>query len=145
MTNSGVAAKLLTDLIMKRENPYKELYDPSRFRADPSVKKFIQENADVAKHLISGKIERPHKHLQDLAKDEGSVVKVNGKRAGGYRDADGRLHVVDTTCTHLGCETEWNSGDRTWDCPCHGSRFTFDGKVVEGPAKEPLKKVDYHD
>ncbi|MFC7370309.1 FAD-dependent oxidoreductase [Fictibacillus iocasae] len=144
MTNSGVAAKLLTDLIMKRENKYKELYDPSRFRADPSVKKFIQENADVAKHLISGKIERPHKHPEDLNKDEGSLVRVNGKRCGGYRDADGRLHVVDTTCTHLGCETEWNSGDRTWDCPCHGSRFSFDGKVVEGPAKEPLGKVDYH-
>ena len=67
---------------------------------------------------------------------------VNGKRAGAYRDENGQLHVVDTTCTHMGCELEWNNGERTWDCPCHGSRFSYKGDVVEGPAELPLKKVD---
>jgi glycine/D-amino acid oxidase-like deaminating enzyme/nitrite reductase/ring-hydroxylating ferredoxin subunit len=142
MTNGTAAALLLTDLIMKRDNRYSELYTPSRFYADPIVKKFISTNADVAKHLIEGKLEFAIRKPEDLFKDEGAVVNVNGKRAGAYKDEEGKLHIVDTTCTHMGCELEWNSGDRTWDCPCHGSRFSIDGDVVEGPAKKPLKKME---
>ena len=79
---------------------------------------------------------------EDLEVGEGSVVHVNGKRAGAYKDKEGKLHIVDTTCTHLGCEVEWNNGDCTWDCPCHGSRFSIEGDVIEGPADQPLKRVD---
>ncbi|MGM7723511.1 FAD-dependent oxidoreductase [Metabacillus sp. Hm71] len=142
MSNSTAAAKLLTDLVLERENPYKDLYDPSRFYADPSIKKFLMQNLDVAGHLIEGKIDIADKRIEDIGNDEGSVVVVNGKRAGCYKDAEGNINLVDTTCTHMGCEVEWNSGDRTWDCPCHGSRFSVQGDVVEGPAKKPLKKVD---
>jgi Rieske Fe-S protein len=106
------------------------------------VKKFISVNTDVAKHLIEGKLEYALRKPEDLVADEGAVVSVNGKRAGAYRDEDGTLHVVDTTCTHMGCELEWNNGDRTWDCPCHGSRFSINGDVVEGPAKKPIKKLE---
>jgi glycine/D-amino acid oxidase-like deaminating enzyme/nitrite reductase/ring-hydroxylating ferredoxin subunit len=142
MTNGTAAALLLTDLVLKKENRYHELYTPSRFYADPSVKKFISMNMDVAKHLIEGKLEFALRKPEDLTNDEGAVVSVNGKRAGAYKDEEGKLHIVDTTCTHMGCELEWNSGDRTWDCPCHGSRFSIDGDVVEGPAQKPLKKVE---
>ena len=69
---------------------------------------------------------------------------VNGKRAGCYKDADGNINLVYTTCTHMGCEVEWNSGDRSWDCTCHGSRFDVGGDVIEGPAKKALKKVDFN-
>jgi glycine/D-amino acid oxidase-like deaminating enzyme/nitrite reductase/ring-hydroxylating ferredoxin subunit len=143
MTTGTLAAHLITDLILKKENPFEELYTPQRFQADPSdIKQFIKENADVAKHFVSGKMERPAKNPRSLKVDEGGVVTQNGKRCGAYRDEDGGLHIVDTTCTHLGCEVEWNSGDRTWDCPCHGSRFKYDGTVVEGPAIKPLKKIN---
>ncbi|WP_257347577.1 FAD-dependent oxidoreductase [Pseudalkalibacillus decolorationis] len=142
MTSSTVAARLISDQIMRRQNAYKDLYTPSRFIADPSVKNFLIQNADVASHLISGKIEMAPKKVEELETDEGSVVKVSGKRAGAYKDLSGKLHIVDTTCSHLGCECEWNSGDRTWDCPCHGSRYTFDGDVIEGPAERPLKKLN---
>jgi glycine/D-amino acid oxidase-like deaminating enzyme/nitrite reductase/ring-hydroxylating ferredoxin subunit len=142
MTNGTAAALLLKDLIMKRDNPYSELYTPSRFQADPSVKHFISQNVDVAKHLIEGKLEFALRKPEDLVNDEGAVVRVDGKRAGAYRDNEGILHIVDTTCTHLGCEVEWNAGDRTWDCPCHGSRFSVHGAVVEGPADTPLGKID---
>ncbi|WP_078408395.1 FAD-dependent oxidoreductase [Priestia abyssalis] len=141
MTNGTAAALLLRDIVLKKDNPYKEFYTPSRFQADPDVKQFIMQNADVAKHLISGKLQIPTKRPEDLANDEGDVVTVNGKRAGAYKDEHGTLHMVDTTCTHMGCELNWNRGDRTWDCPCHGSRFSFDGDVVEGPADKPLKQV----
>ncbi|WP_026677575.1 FAD-dependent oxidoreductase [Fictibacillus gelatini] len=142
MTNSTAAALLLRDLIIQKENRYEELYTPSRFDAEPSVKNFLIQNADVAKHLIEGKLEYALRSADDLENDEGSVVNVDGKRAGAYKDEKGEVHLVDTTCTHMGCEIEWNSGDRTWDCPCHGSRFSITGEVIEGPAKRPLKKID---
>ncbi len=142
MTNGTAAAQLLADLVVENENPYKELYSPSRFYADPSIKKFLSQNLDVAGHLIKGKIDIADKRIEDIGHDEGSVVVVNGKRAGCYKDKDGNFNLVDTTCTHMGCEVEWNSGDRSWDCPCHGSRYSVTGDVIEGPAKKPLKKVD---
>ena len=73
------------------------------------------------------------------------LLTYGAKRKGAYRDKEGRLYVVDTTCTHLGCEVEWNNAERTWDCPCHGSRFHYNGDVVEGPAEKPLKKVSEKD
>jgi glycine/D-amino acid oxidase-like deaminating enzyme/nitrite reductase/ring-hydroxylating ferredoxin subunit len=142
MTNGTAAAMILSDFILGKQNGFLELFSPSRFDADPDIKNIISYNADVAKHLIKGKLEYIPTHPEDLKDDEGAVVLVNGKRAGGYRDTDGNLHLVDTTCTHLGCECEWNHGDRTWDCPCHGSRFTYTGEVVDGPALKPLKKIE---
>ncbi|MDT8861914.1 FAD-dependent oxidoreductase [Alkalihalobacillus sp. MEB130] len=145
MTNGTMAGLLLSDLILKRKNRYEVLYRPSRFIADPSVKKFITHNADVAKQLLQGKFDKSELHPDDVKNDESAVVTVNGKRAGAYRDKEGHLHVVDTTCTHMGCEVHWNHGDRTWDCPCHGSRYSYEGDVIEGPAKKPLTKIEGSD
>ncbi|WP_062354923.1 FAD-dependent oxidoreductase [Bacillus kwashiorkori] len=142
MTNSISAAHLLADLIMNRDNLYVDLYTPSRFQTDPSVKRFLQTNIDVAKQLIGGKLEKLSKTVEDLNNNEGAVIDWNGQRAGGYKDGKGKLFVVDSTCTHMGCELEWNSGERTWDCPCHGSRFSIKGEVVEGPAETPLKLLN---
>ncbi|MDQ0216344.1 glycine/D-amino acid oxidase-like deaminating enzyme/nitrite reductase/ring-hydroxylating ferredoxin subunit [Oikeobacillus pervagus] len=142
MTNGTTAALLLRDLLLGKENPYEELYTPTRFKADPSIKNLIQTNVDVAKHLVEGKLEYPLRQVEDLAHDEGAVVQFHGKRAGAYKDDQGVVHIVDTTCSHLGCEVEWNSGDRSWDCPCHGSRFSITGEVIEGPAETPLEKLE---
>ncbi len=142
MTNGTAAALLLKDIIIEKENPYRDLYAPSRFQADPSLKKIISINTEVAGHLIKGKLELVPKEPTDLENDEGAVVMVKGKRAGAYRDKEGKLHLVDTTCTHLGCETEWNDAERTWDCPCHGSRYSYNGEVLNGPTKKPLRKVE---
>ncbi|HVI43001.1 MAG TPA: Rieske 2Fe-2S domain-containing protein, partial [Anaerovoracaceae bacterium] len=72
----------------------------------------------------------------------GKVFELDGKRAGAYKDNDGILYIVNTTCTHMGCELNWNSAERTWDCPCHGSRFSYEGKVMEGPAVKELNLDD---
>ncbi|OEH84155.1 (2Fe-2S)-binding protein [Desulfuribacillus stibiiarsenatis] len=143
MTNSTVAALMLRDLVLDKNNPYHELYSPSRFYADPSLKHFFKENLDVAKHFIKGKLEFPNTEINDLKNDEGAVIRMNGQRKGVYKDKEGQLHIVDTTCPHLGCEVNWNQGDRTWDCPCHGSRFAYTGEVIEGPSEKPLQKEDY--
>lgn len=143
MTNSTAAALLFRDIVMKKKNPYRDLYAPARFYAHPSLKNFLLDNADVVGHLIKGKLEKPAKRVEDLSEDEGAAITINGHRKGAYRDTEGKLHIVDTTCTHVGCEVEWNSGDRTWDCPCHGSRFSYTGEVVEGPAEKPLQQHDH--
>lgn len=142
MSNGTAAAQLLRDIILEKDNPYRELYSPNRFHADPDIKNFVSQNADVAKHLIAGKFEMVLPHPEAVQAGEGLVVSNHGKRAGAYKDDAGMLHMVDTTCTHMGCETNWNSGEKTWDCPCHGSRFNFEGDVVEGPALNPLHRSD---
>ncbi|MCA1030169.1 FAD-dependent oxidoreductase [Bacillus timonensis] len=142
MTNGTAAALLIKELITTGNSIYKDLFTPSRFNTDPSVKQFFINNADVAKHFIDGKLEFAIKKPDDLDINEGSVVSVNGKRAGAYKDEEGRLHIVDTTCTHMGCELEWNNGEKSWDCPCHGSRFSFKGDVLEGPAKKTLRRIE---
>lgn len=142
MTTSHVAANLIKDLILKKDNPYQRLFAPDRFKADPSLKKFMKENLNVASHLIGGKLDTPDKELKDIQAGEGAAVSIKGKRAGAYKTPEGNLYVVDTTCTHMGCEVNWNSGDRTWDCPCHGSRFSYKGEVIEGPAEKPLKTIN---
>ncbi|NWN80668.1 Gamma-glutamylputrescine oxidoreductase [Bacillus paralicheniformis] len=139
MTSSTLAAQLITDHITNESNPYQEVFSPSRFHPDPSIKKAISYNTDVARHFVEGKLEQPLRTPDELVSGEGAVVRVGGKRAGAYRDENGQLHMVDTTCTHMGCEVEWNDGEKTWDCPCHGSRFSIDGEVIEGPAVMPLK------
>lgn len=78
----------------------------------------------------------------DVKNNEAKVVSIDGNKYGVYRDENGKLYAVDITCTHLGCELVWNQAEKTWDCPCHGSRFSYDGKNVEGPAFNPLNHED---
>lgn len=142
MTNGTIAAKIIADKISGKDSPYGELYTPSRFQVDPSLRKVASINTDVAKHLIKGKLEFTQNSIEDLSPDNATVTRINGKRAGVYKDKENNLHALDTTCTHMGCEVEWNSGEKTWDCPCHGSRFSYTGEVIEGPAKRPLERID---
>ncbi|MEH7383482.1 FAD-dependent oxidoreductase [Bacillus sp. JJ1533] len=143
MTNSTAAALLFRDIILKRNNPYRDLYSPARFYAHPSLKNFFVNNAKVVKHLIQGKMEIPQKNVADIPNGEGAVISIDGHRKGAYKDENGKLYVVDTTCTHVGCEVHWNNGEKSWDCPCHGSRFSYTGEVLEGPAEKPLQQYDY--
>lgn len=141
MTTGTLAARLLADQLLERNNPYSEVFSPSRFAADPMIKRFFIENSKVAGHLIKGKLEKVRTSIEDLATDEGAVISFNGKRAGAYKDKNGRLMVVDTTCPHMGCEVNWNQGERTWDCPCHGSRFKANGELIDGPSRKSLKQL----
>ena len=75
----------------------------------------------------------------DVQPGEGKVIKINEERIGAYRDEEGMLYLVNTTCTHMGCELNWNAAEKSWDCPCHGSRFSYMGEVLEGPAIRPLR------
>ncbi len=137
MTNSMVSSMILRDLIIDRKSPWEDVYNPSRKTITASSKNFVVENANVAEQLIDGKLS---KVPQDIVINigEGKILEVDGERAGAFRDDNGKLRLVNTTCTHMGCELNWNSAERSWDCPCHGSRFTYKGDIIEGPAVKPL-------
>ncbi|WP_352418804.1 FAD-dependent oxidoreductase [Proteiniborus sp.] len=137
MTNSMVSAMILKDLISKGESPWQDVYNPSRKTIISSAKNFVVENLNVAQQLIDGKLSPAPEDL-DIKPGEGKIIKIDGNKVGAYRDEQGILHIVNTTCTHMGCELNWNSVERSWDCPCHGSRFSYEGKIIEGPAITPL-------
>lgn len=137
MTNSTASSMILRDLIIDGKSPWQDVYSPSRQTIKASAKTFVVENLNVAKELIKGKITSLPEDI-DIEPDEGKLIEAEGQKAGAYRDKQGTLHVVNSTCTHMGCELCWNSAEKSWDCPCHGSRFTYEGDIIEGPAVKPL-------
>lgn len=82
------------------------------------------------------------KELEEVKSGEGKTLKLNGKRVDAYRNDQGQLHVVSAICTHMGCILHWNNAEKSWDCPCQGSRFSVDGEVLEGPAYNNLAKIE---
>jgi glycine/D-amino acid oxidase-like deaminating enzyme/nitrite reductase/ring-hydroxylating ferredoxin subunit len=141
MTTGAVSAMILRDLIVKGNNSWAEVYDPSRFIETGSILTFIKQNLDVAMNFVSGKFPTGSP-AGKIEKGEGKIVNVAGQKIGAYRDEKGKLHLIDTTCTHMGCELKWNDAEKTWDCPCHGSRFSPAGEVIDSPAFEPLDKIE---
>jgi glycine/D-amino acid oxidase-like deaminating enzyme len=137
----GVAAgMLLTDLIQGRDHPWASLYDPNRFKPKAALR-LAKDNAVVGAHFVGDRARhRATRDAADLRPGEGAIARLDGEKVAAYRDEDGALHAVSPTCTHLGCQVVWNSGDRSWDCPCHGSRFGPDGDVLHPPAVKPLER-----
>ncbi|HEY5713056.1 MAG TPA: FAD-dependent oxidoreductase [Allosphingosinicella sp.] len=138
ISNGTVAAILIADLIEGRDNPWVSLFDATRIKPVAAAKEFVAGSADVAKEMVGGYLARKADSLAALAPGEAAICKVDGKNVAGYRDEAGALHAVSAVCTHLGCLVGWNETDRSWDCPCHGSRFDCDGGVIHGPAVTPL-------
>jgi glycine/D-amino acid oxidase-like deaminating enzyme/nitrite reductase/ring-hydroxylating ferredoxin subunit len=131
MTHGTIAGMLLTDLILRRENPWAELYDPSRKTVNTD---YVRENLNVARQYTDFVTRGDVRSVDDVARGTGAVIRRGLKKVAVYRDDDGALHEKSAVCPHLGCVVAWNSLEKTWDCPCHGSRFDRYGTVVNGPA-----------
>lgn len=143
ITFSQVAARLLTDLIVSGENKYKSLFDPNRIKPVAGFSNFVKENVDVVKEFIGKRLSKEKiESLVEIAKGEGKVVKYEGESIALYRDERGTLHAVNPVCTHAKCIVQWNTSEKSWDCPCHGARYTADGKVITGPASKDLEIVE---
>jgi glycine/D-amino acid oxidase-like deaminating enzyme/nitrite reductase/ring-hydroxylating ferredoxin subunit len=140
MTHGTIAGILITDIIMGRENPWRHLYDPSR-RSARSAGEFARENLNVAgqygAYVTGGDV----RDRESVAPESGAVIRDGLRKVAVYCDADGARHEFSAVCPHLGCIVAWNSLEKTWDCPCHGSRFDCLGKVVNGPANTDLEPV----
>jgi glycine/D-amino acid oxidase-like deaminating enzyme/nitrite reductase/ring-hydroxylating ferredoxin subunit len=139
ITGGTVAAELIRDRLAGRENEAASMFSSTRIDPIGEAPKFLLENSKVGLRFLGDRIrERGSRSLEDLAAGEGGIVSGPEGKVAGYRDESGALHAVSTRCTHLGCQVRWNGAERTWDCPCHGSRFTVDGDVLNGPAVDPL-------
>ncbi len=143
ITYSHVAAILLHSMLTGAQSPYEKLFSPGRIKPVAGFTDFVKENVDVAKEFIKGfftkeKIET----LSSLAHGEGKVVNYEGEKIALYKDEAGGLHAVNPTCPHLKCSVNWNVAEKSWDCPCHGARYDYDGKLITGPAAHDLKKID---
>ena len=141
MTHGTIAGMLFTDLIAGRHNPWTEIYDPRRITLGASaIEELVRENLDVAAQYAKDFLS-PGANEAEIAKGEGRVVRRGMQKVAAYRDESGGMHYSSALCTHLKCVVGWNSAEKTWDCPCHGSRFDAMGKVVNGPAIEDLGAV----
>ncbi|HUH19049.1 FAD-dependent oxidoreductase [Albibacterium sp.] len=136
-----LAASIITDTIFGVENDWSKLYDPKRFTPLASAGQFIKENVNVITSLVKdylfyGEVDQ----LKEIKAGEGKTLKLDDEKVAAYRDENNELHIVSSVCTHLGCIVHFNNAEKSWDCPCHGSRFTIDGEVIEGPAYTNLAK-----
>lgn len=138
MTHATIAGMLIKDLILGRENPWKSLYSPGRAKYLKAGKTFLKEFVGGLIQYVKTKPSHPTEDLNSVAKNEGRIIEHEGTKLGVYRDEQNSLHFVDTECTHMGCTIKWNNDEKSWDCPCHGSRFSYEGKVLNGPANKPL-------
>lgn len=141
MTNGTVAGMLISDLIAGRPNPWAEVFDATRKKESVATREFLEENANVAKRFIGDRIANLRApEAESLAPGEAGIVRLVGDKVAGYRDEEGILHAVSPKCTHMDCLVQFNTAEKSWDCPCHGSRFTVDGEVIQGPAVEDLER-----
>lgn len=140
MTHGTVAGMIIRDLILGQPNVWETLYHPKRLSTLIS-EKALAGDLNVAKNYIAGKIAGEPKKIS-LGKDEAGIFEVDGKKVAAYCDEAGATHAISAICTHMGCVVNWDGAEKTWDCPCHGSRYDVDGHVIHGPAIKNLKKID---
>lgn len=141
MTHGAIAGMLIPDLIEGKENKWQKIYSPDRVKLSKS-NVFIKEFIGGFFEYIKQKPKDADKvNISSMKPGDGTIIELDGKKYGAYRDEKDELHLVSAECTHLKCIVKWNGDEKSWDCPCHGSRFTHDGKVINGPAN---KNLDYH-
>ncbi len=140
LTHGTIAGLLLTDLILNGSHPWEKLYDPSR-KTLHAAGEYAKENLNVAAQygewITAGELES----IAQIQPGTGAVIREGLKKLAIYKDEKGHVHCFSATCPHLGCIVKWNQGEKSWDCPCHGSRFSVDGEVLNGPAIRPLTPV----
>lgn len=142
MTHGTIAGMLISDLILGRNNPWTKLYDPSRITlkaAGDFLKEVTNMGAQYLDLFEGGDI----KSINELGPTQGAIVNMKGKKVAVYKDETDVLHAFSAICPHMGCVLQWNGDEHSFDCPCHGSRFTCHGAVVNGPAKQDMKRIEF--
>lgn len=147
LTGSLMAGRLLNSLIVGGDTagqpPWAQLYDPRRFHMRREGHALLEQQSHTLRHFVGDRLTSAEPAATaDIAPGEGAVIRDGLHHEAVHRSADGKVHAVNARCTHLGCLVQFNDAEQTWECPCHGSRFTPDGDVLQGPAVHPLKKVE---
>jgi nitrite reductase/ring-hydroxylating ferredoxin subunit len=141
-TLGTLSALMARDRYLGRGNPWYSLLAVDRSPFHGGTWRYVQENVDYPYYFLRDRLRRPEtESMDEVGRSEGRIVGYQGKKVAAYRDDAGQLTLLAPQCTHLKCLVKWNSADRTWDCPCHGSRFRPTGEVLSGPAEQPLQRL----
>jgi glycine/D-amino acid oxidase-like deaminating enzyme/nitrite reductase/ring-hydroxylating ferredoxin subunit len=143
MTFGTLGAMMATDAILGRKNPWAELFDPGRTAIRHGLWDYVKENADYPYYLVRDRFAGTEgRSLRSVKRRQGKIIERDGAKVAAYRHESGKTVLRSAFCTHMGCVVTWNHAERTWDCPCHGSRFKPNGDVIAGPAESPLAEVE---
>ncbi|TGY45703.1 FAD-dependent oxidoreductase [Clostridium perfringens] len=138
MTSSMVSAMIISDMILEKENDFSEIFSPRRFDLSLSINNIANDLIETAKNFIAQKVSIPSSEIEHIKNGHGGIIEYNGEKVGVYKNKEGKEFFVSTKCTHLGCQLSWNADELTWDCPCHGSRFDYKGRLIGSPATKDL-------
>lgn len=138
MTSSMVSAMIISDMILEKENDFSEIFSPRRFDLSLSINNIANDLIETAKNFIAQKVYIPSSEIEHIKNGHGGIIEYNGEKVGVYKNKEGKEFFVSTKWTHLGCQLSWNSDELTWDCPCHGSRFDYKGRLIGSPATKDL-------
>lgn len=137
-----LAAKIISDEIAGVENSYSEIFKANRHQPIKAAAEFTKETINVVGKLVGDFLKRgENQEISDLLPEEGKLLELDNGKYAVYKNADGEVTAFSPICPHMGCTVNWNKAEKTWDCPCHGSRFDIEGKVIEGPAMNGLKPM----
>ena len=142
MTTSNIAANIITDKILGKENKYEEVFKSTRLKPIKNHEELANILKEVSYSLVINKLKNIEAYVKDVKQGEGKIIEIEGQKIGAYRDEKGKIFLIKPYCSHLGCMLSWNNLDKTWDCPCHGSRFNYEGKQIYDPAIKDLEKIE---
>ncbi len=139
LTFGTLAGMMISDAILGRSNPWADLFDPNRKALTRGLWDYLKENVDYPYYMIRDRFAGVEaRSLRAVKRGQGKILERKGAKVAAYRDEAGQVTLRSSVCTHMGCAVGWNTAERTWDCPCHGSRFKPTGEVISGPAEAPL-------
>ncbi len=142
ITTSNIAANIIVDKIMGNENEYEEIFRATRLEPIKNYKEVGNMIKESIHSLVFNKLNVPKEGIEQVRNGQGKIVEIEGKKVGVYKNEQGEIFKVKPVCQHLGCELSWNNLDKTWDCPCHGSRYTYKGELIYGPSVKNLEKYE---
>lgn len=142
LSNGTVAGLILSETVLGHDHPWAAVFDTGRMTPIASAKSFVEHNVKAAGHLVGDRFDERSADVAQLQPGDGAVIAVDGRNYAVSKDDDGRVTALSAQCTHMGCIVSYNGAERSWDCPCHGSRFDADGTVIHGPATAPLERQE---
>ncbi|MCI8273728.1 MAG: FAD-dependent oxidoreductase [Clostridia bacterium] len=142
MTSSNIAANIVVDKILGKENKYEEIFTATRIKPIKNRWEMSNMLKETVNSIALNKFKIEPAEISKIENDNGAIIEINGENVGIYKDPEGKIYAIKPNCSHLGCLLSWNNLDKTWDCPCHGSRFDYKGKNIYEPAINELEKID---
>ena len=142
MTTSNISSNIITDKILGKENPYEDIFTATRLEPIKNHEELGNMIKQSVNSLVINKFKIPEEALETIPNDSGKIIEIDGKNIGIYKDKKGKVYAVKPVCTHLGCLLKFNDLEKTWDCPCHGSRFDYEGHSIYAPSIKNLERIE---